>query len=83
MENEKQEVKDVADETRKLSGKTWAIIWVVLFIACLAAYPASSITGLIGGWLPVTFVISFGVMFILCIVGTMFAKDIIKGTRKK
>lgn len=82
MADEKKEM-DYADMPRKLSGKTWTIIWIIIFIACFAVYPSTRYSSLIGGWLPVTFILSFGLMYIISFVSVMFAKDIIKGTRKK
>ncbi len=83
MTKEIKEEVDYADMPRKLSGKTWAIIWVIICIACIAVYPTTKYSYLVGGWLPVTFVLMFGLMFIIAVVATLFASDIIKGTRKK
>ncbi|GEM_PF-1806846 len=82
MTEKKKEI-DYADMPRKLSGKTWVVIWTIICIACIAVYPTTKYSALIGGWLPVTFVLMFGLMFIISFVSTMFAKDIIKGTRKQ
>ncbi len=81
MSEEKKEM-DYADMPRKLSGKTWAIIWVIIGILCLVVYPSTKYSLLLGGWLPITVVLTFGLMFVITIVGTLFAADIMKGTRK-
>ena len=52
---------------------TWLIVWVIMYLLVIVAYPASP--SLWFGWMPDSVITTFGLMVVTLILGYLFCKQ--------
>jgi hypothetical protein len=52
---------------------TWLIVWVIMYVLVIVAYPASP--SLWFGWMPDSVITTFGLMVVTLILGYFFCKQ--------
>lgn len=58
---------------KKKTGSIWYIIWLAIILAVILVYPGK--TSFVGGWLPWSMIITFGLMWVIFIAAAYFAGD--------
>jgi hypothetical protein len=68
--------KEVKELRKKfLSKGSWVVVWLVLAALMFLVYPGQ--TSFIAGWIPVSMVLTFGLMLVFFIVSIFFVYDML------